>query len=149
VIHRNLTLENCFLSPNGTVKIGNFAAAVSASSEKSPTSASTISTTTLPSHLASEYIAPEGRRNEWSSKSDIWSLGVCAWKLRIGKDTPLVKVATLATSPDQLSKSITASFRTPEKELVQGFLAQCLVVHPSERATAEELLRHPLGNDKR
>ena len=140
MIHRNLTLDNIFLSPSGTIKIGYFTCATFEASAMPPlqigTTSSTLSGPPSPNSQSSnvnpEYVAPEGLVGKWCCKSDIWSLGMCTWKLRVGERIPF---------PEQFS--LPAYLGRPEDEPLKKFCTRCFVVDPAERVDVEELLRHP------
>jgi len=74
VLHRDLKLENMLLSNNMVVKIGDFGLATSFADNRPGGLVGTI-----------DYIAPEVlRKKEYSTASDVWSIGCMVYALMCG-----------------------------------------------------------------
>jgi NIMA (never in mitosis gene a)-related kinase len=73
VIHRDLKLQNIFLTGSNTIKIGDFG--ISRALEQTGLYASTVIGTP-------HYLSPEVCKSEpYTSKSDVWALGCILYEL--------------------------------------------------------------------
>jgi len=84
------------------------------------------------------YLCPEGYYNYYSSKSDIWSLGICLY-LFITGDYPFYGDDD-EYEKNVVEKNIRLDGRTKFTPNVLRILDACLNYIPKERATIEELL---------
>lgn len=79
VIHRDLKPANLLIDSKGDLKIGDFGFAIRSSEARKQTKFN------IGSPL---YMAPEAlKKNEYTHKSDIWSIGIIVYEMLIG-DNP-------------------------------------------------------------
>ena len=133
IIHRNLKMENIYLTNNKELKIGEFDLAVKLNYEGEKRK-SIIGT---PLYMAPELL----KEKEYSYEIDIWSLGIIIYKILIGK-TPfetnhfselLIKVNHMDyTFPKNINISNEA------KDLI----SKILVEDPSKRLTLAQIMEH-------
>ncbi|XP_065148710.2 uncharacterized protein map3k19 [Paramisgurnus dabryanus] len=138
VIHRDLKGNNIMLMPTGVVKLIDFGCA-------RRINCLTLSKTDLlksvhgtPYWMAPEVINETGH----GRKSDIWSIGCTVFEMATGKP-PLAHMAKMAAlfyigARKGLMPCLSEDFSTNAK----GFVQACLTRDPSQRPSAEELLRH-------
>ncbi|KAF3220151.1 putative protein serine/threonine kinase [Orbilia oligospora] len=142
LIHRDLKAANILLSSTGEVKLADFG--VSARVEEHMPSKNTFVGTPL-------WMAPEiintrlSKEKGYTSKIDIWSLGITAYELATGKP-PHVTVNTaqaLAAIGKGYEPKLPADFSVP----FQNFVGRCLKADPTLRPHAHELLEDPFFDD--
>ncbi|RHY07323.1 hypothetical protein DYB25_004854 [Aphanomyces astaci] len=135
--HRDLSLENIFVTDGGRCKIGDFGLSVDA---------------TVPTHASvgkMMYMAPEvvdGLKYD-PKAADIWSLGVMLFVMLTG--VPLFDVAS---SKDKLFRAVTRQGLDPVLTICQkkGFLSpavadlleKLLALNPDDRLYVDEILEH-------
>eukprot|EP01098_Paradermamoeba_levis_P009835 TRINITY_DN4119_c0_g1_i1.p1 TRINITY_DN4119_c0_g1~~TRINITY_DN4119_c0_g1_i1.p1 ORF type:complete len:266 (-),score=51.39 TRINITY_DN4119_c0_g1_i1:201-998(-) len=138
VVHRDLKLENILLTSRGEPKLIDFGVSMS-SSRKSSHSASSIS-----SYCSLPYASPEvlrGYEETIGAKSDVWSLGVILFCLLTGR-FPF-------SGPNVYDKILSGSFAFPSSHAlalsleVKDLISKMLLPEASERASIQEVLKHP------
>jgi len=132
-IHRDIKSDNILLDTNGAVKLADFGYTVQLTEAKNKRN-TTIGT---PYWEAPEVITGD----LYDAKVDVWSLGVMALEMAEGEppymDLPpltalrLIVVDGIPPLSDKFSKQL------------RDFVACCLEIKTTLRATTQELLRHP------
>eukprot|EP01133_Synstelium_polycarpum_P016180 gene16180-19258_t len=134
IIHRDIKGGNILLTENGTVKIGDFGV-----------SSQIISTFCKGSIAGTPYwMAPELIKEEkYSSKVDIWSLGITAIEMAEG-EPPLSDINPIKAM-FMVPRKAPPTLTDPKKwsKEFNSFIEQCLVKEIDKRATPETLLKHP------
>ncbi|EFA84076.1 STE20 family protein kinase [Heterostelium album PN500] len=134
IIHRDVKGANILLAEDGTVRIGDFGV-----------SSQIISTFCKGSIAGTPYwMAPEIlKQDAYSSKVDIWSLGITAIELAEG-EPPLYDVNPMKAM-FMVQRRAPPTLNDPKKwskEFV-SFLECCLVKEIDKRASPETLMEHP------
>lgn len=134
VIHRDLKLGNFFLSDKMEIKIGDFGLATKLEfdGEKKRTICGT------PNYIAPEVL--DGKMGH-SYEVDIWSLGVVAYTLLVGKppfETSDVKTTYRRIRMNSYSFPENISLSEPSKNLI----TRILVTDPTKRPTLTEISNH-------
>jgi hypothetical protein len=142
ILHRDLKADNILLDLDGTCKISDFGI-----SKKSDNIYGNDVTNSMQGSVF--WMAPEVIRSQgqgYSAKVDIWSLGCVVLEMFAGKRPwsreeaigAIYKLGSLNQAPpipDDVSKNIS----------IEGlsFMYDCFTIDPTERPTAETLLRAP------
>lgn len=141
VLHRDLKADNILLDVDGTCKISDFGI-----SKKTDNIYGNDVTNNMQGSVF--WMAPEVIRSQgqgYSAKVDIWSLGCVVLEMFAGRRPwskeeaigAIYKLGSLNQAPpipDDVSNTI-----TPE---AFAFMLDCFTIDPSERPTAETLLKH-------
>lgn len=132
-IHRDIKAANVLIADNGDVKIADFGVAAQLSNNLSRRN-TFVGT---PFWMAPEVID----QLDHSFSADIWSLGITAIELAVGKPPlsnlhPMKALFNIPRSaPPRLDKRFSPEF--------QDFVAQCLQFKPELRWTVLKLRKHP------
>jgi len=136
VAHLDLSPHNIFLTDSGPLKVLDFGI----SRNIDDTSEQTI-TKDISGKLG--YLPPEiFARGRFSTASDVWSIGVIAWEMSVGRrfisaENEFSRIKELSNlRQDSVQKKID---HAPEG--YRAFLSAALRVNPSERMSAAELLK--------
>ncbi|XP_005987935.1 serine/threonine-protein kinase PAK 4 isoform X1 [Latimeria chalumnae] len=135
VIHRDIKSDSILLTHDGRVKLSDFGFCAQVSKEV-PRRKSLVGT---PYWMAPELIS----RLPYGPEVDIWSLGVMVIEMVDGEppyfNEPPLKAMKM------IRDNLPAKLKNIHKvsPLLKGFLDRMLVRDPSQRATADELLKHP------
>lgn len=135
VIHRDLKLGNLFLSEKMEVKVGDFGLATKLEfeGEKKRTICGT------PNYIAPEVL--DGKTGH-SYEVDVWSLGVIAYTLAVGK--PPFETSDVKTTYRRIRMNA-YNFPTEVQisEAIRSLISRILISDPTKRPTLDELLEHP------
>ena len=138
VIHRDLKLGNFFLSDKMEIKIGDFGLATKLEfdGEKKRTICGT------PNYIAPEVL--DGKMGH-SYEVDIWSLGVVAYTLLVGK--PPFETSDVKTTYRRIRMNA-YSFpeNVPLSEASKNLVTRILVTDPTKRPTLSEIQGHDFFN---
>jgi len=134
-IHRDIKSDNLLLGSDGSVKLADFGYAAQLTKQKQ--NRNTIVGT--PYWMAPELI----RGQSYDQKVDIWSLGIMVMEMAEGEppymEFPPLRALFLITTkgiPDLKEQSKwTGEFKE--------FVSKCLILDPSDRPDAVQLLQHP------
>ncbi|XP_064411796.1 serine/threonine-protein kinase PAK 5 isoform X1 [Latimeria chalumnae] len=135
VIHRDIKSDSILLTSDGRIKLSDFGFCAQVSKEV-PKRKSLVGT---PYWMAPEVIS----RLPYGTEVDIWSLGIMVIEMVDGEppyfnEPPLQAMRRIRDNLPPRVKDI-----HKVSSMLRGFLDQMLVREPSQRATAQELLRHP------
>jgi Protein kinase domain/P21-Rho-binding domain len=134
-LHRDIKSDNVLVGRDGKVKLADFGFCAELTEER----AKRTTCVGTPYWMAPELI----RQNEYDYKVDLWSVGILAlecaeWEPPYMDEKPLRAMFLITTKPPPVFKN--RSRWSPE---FNDFLSRCLVLNPSKRACATQLLAHP------
>ncbi|KFU84804.1 Serine/threonine-protein kinase PAK 7, partial [Chaetura pelagica] len=137
VIHRDIKSDSILLTSDGRIKLSDFGFCAQVSKEV-PRRKSLVGT---PYWMAPEVIS----RLPYGTEVDIWSLGIMVIEMIDGEppyfnEPPLQAMRRIR---DNLPPRVKDMHKVRPPIVLRGFLDAMLVREPSQRATAQELLRHP------
>ncbi|XP_043842870.1 serine/threonine-protein kinase PAK 5 isoform X2 [Dromiciops gliroides] len=135
VIHRDIKSDSILLTSDGRIKLSDFGFCAQVSKEV-PKRKSLVGT---PYWMAPEVIS----RLPYGTEVDIWSLGIMVIEMIDGEppyfnEPPLQAMRRIR---DNLPPRVRDLHKV--SSVLRGFLDLMLVREPSQRATAQELIRHP------
>eukprot|EP00834_Sanchytrium_tribonematis_P004202 NODE_193_length_13314_cov_0.305638.p7 type:complete len:268 gc:universal NODE_193_length_13314_cov_0.305638:1758-955(-) len=129
VIHRDIKPENLLIGRNDQIKMSDFGWSVHAPTKRRDTVCGTL-----------DYLPPEMVNREAYHKSvDLWSLGILAYELLIGKP-PFEQDNTKETYRAIRKGDYDESKLTAE---AKNFVAGLLQLKPENRRSLKRCLRHP------
>lgn len=133
IIHRDLKLDNFFLSENMEVKLGDFglAAVIRHEGEKKNTICGT------PNYIAPEVLRKKGH----SYEVDIWALGIVAYTLLVGKapfETTEVETTYRRIKMNAFSYPDNVALSDISKDLIN----RILITDPASRLTLSQIQMH-------
>eukprot|EP00668_Euglena_longa_P022774 GGOE01028357.1.p1 GENE.GGOE01028357.1~~GGOE01028357.1.p1 ORF type:complete len:833 (-),score=143.08 GGOE01028357.1:354-2852(-) len=140
LLHRDIKAGNILLRDDGTAKVADLGTCMRIP-EGEPTRCDSVKGTVL-------WMAPETFRGRYSTASDVWSFGCMLIEMATGKDPwheqqfqeQLTAMVFIATRPDALP-AIPPPLN--DHDLGRHFFHCCIARSPSERCSADLLLRHP------
>ena len=141
VLHRDIKPSNCFVSPDGTVQVGDFGLSVS-----TLPSSDTFVTQTGRAMGTPAFASPEQLRgDEVDVRSDIYAVGATLFTLLTGRppfegDNAVQVVAQVIDSPPASA----ARFRDDLPPGLNPIVARCLVKEPAARYDDYTALRDAL-----
>ncbi|XP_044515426.1 serine/threonine-protein kinase PAK 5 [Gracilinanus agilis] len=135
VIHRDIKSDSILLTSDGRIKLSDFGFCAQVSKEV-PKRKSLVGT---PYWMAPEVIS----RLPYGTEVDIWSLGIMVIEMIDGEppyfnEPPLQAMRRIR---DNLPPRVKDLHKV--SSVLRGFLDLMLVREPSQRGTAQELIRHP------
>eukprot|EP00198_Chlamydomonas_reinhardtii_P005792 XP_001695128.1 predicted protein [Chlamydomonas reinhardtii] len=125
IVHRDIKPENLLFTPEWQLKLCDFGVSICLHEERAVTKAG-----------SQEYMAPQ---LAYTPAVDVWSLGALMYELLVGF-TPFPggpPAHPTVGDPAQPLK-FPASVSAPARACIQS----CLQLHPGDRPTVHELLRH-------
>ncbi|KAM9965792.1 hypothetical protein ACTFIR_005966 [Dictyostelium discoideum] len=135
IAHRDLKSANVMVNDKGEIKLIDFGLCIDFSIEKEE-----INMLGSPSYISPEMI----NGNPHSLSTDIWSFGICALEMLLGKlpyhDSRLKAMVFVATNNFNLPLLLSTTTSSLE---FRDFLTNCLQFDPSKRLTSSQLLQHP------
>lgn len=134
-LHRDIKSDNVLIGRDGKVKLADFGFCAELTEER----AKRTTCVGTPYWMAPELI----RQSEYDYKVDLWSVGILAiecaeWEPPYMDEKPLRAMFLITTKQPPVLKD--RNRWSPE---FRDFLSRCLVLNPSQRAGATELLAHP------
>ena len=131
-IHRDIKSDNVLISVKGEVKLSDFGCTAQLTKERN--SRNTVVGT--PCWMAPELIMS----NDYSTKVDVWSLGIVAYELLEGSP-PFKSMNPMET----MFQIVNSSLEIPKtcSEDLRNFMEGCFLRNPQNRPSAKSLLTHP------
>ena len=129
IVHRDLKPSNVLISLENTLLLSDFGFAIKGRAPEQ----SFVGTL--------DYIAPEVLSGKsYGKEADIWSLGVILYELVSGK-TPFEEEDEQKTA----KRIVSGKFEFPAtfSPLLKHLISKILILNPSERPTASQILDHP------
>jgi len=141
ILHRDVKPSNCFVEPDGTIKVGDFGLSISFGSREEPTLTRRMSFEGTPEFAAPEQILGE----PLDVRADIYSVGATLYFLLTGhppfESAILDELITrIRTEPPRFSPDLQS--RIPAD--LAALIRRCLAKQPSERPSTYATLRNEL-----
>ena len=142
IIHRDLKPANLLLHEN-KLKIADFGFARFVSEEVTNYNKVLVSIVGTPLYMSPQLLAKE----HYTTKSDIWSIGIIFYEMCFGK------VPWLAKDPQSYLKNILSTPPPIDRKInsisieAEDFIIQCLRIKESERMGWQEMFNHSLVRD--
>lgn len=146
ILHRDLKADNLLLEIDGTCKISDFG--ISKKSKDIYVNNADLSMQGTIFWMAPEVIDSivEDKKQGYSAKVDIWSLGCVVLEMFAGKrpwSNEAVVSAIYKIGKTKLSPPIPKDIQPLMSAAAKDFIARCFTIDPDQRPTAKELLEHP------
>uniref|UniRef100_A0A1I8F8H0 non-specific serine/threonine protein kinase n=1 Tax=Macrostomum lignano TaxID=282301 RepID=A0A1I8F8H0_9PLAT len=135
VIHRDIKSDSILFCRTGHVKLSDFGFCAQVSPEL-PRRKSLVGT---PYWMAPELIA----RSPYGTEVDVWSLGVMIVEMIDGEPPYFNEAPVQAMRRIRDQQAPRLQFSRPVPPELADFLGRTMARDPKQRATADELLRHP------
>jgi WNK lysine deficient protein kinase len=134
IIHRDLKCDNIFINGHtGDIRIGDLG--LSTSSTRTNKTMSVLGTP--------EFMAPELYDESYNERVDIYAFGMCLLEM-ITKERPYYECQNAAQIYKKVVSRIPpAGLRRIESSAARNFISLCIDYEPSNRPSADDLLRHP------
>ncbi|PHH51850.1 Serine/threonine-protein kinase ark1 [Ceratocystis fimbriata CBS 114723] len=133
VIHRDIKPENILIGMHGEIKVSDFGWSVHSPGKKRSTFCGTLD------YLPPEMVDPQISDYSHDVKVDIWSLGVLAYELLVGKP-PFKDDLYMTRQRIAVADMKIPSFVSDEaKDIIQ----KLLVIDPEKRLPLSLVLKHP------
>lgn len=124
MMHRDLNLNNVFLSKDGNIKIGDFGCSTRSGNDFCP-------------HVGTSYYrAPEIDLEEYDNRVDIYSLGVIFFEMLYKMDTQMERHEVLKS----LREGIFPDGFESKYQIEAQFIRRMMAKNPDERVSTENLL---------
>lgn len=142
ILHRDVKPSNCFVDPDGTVKIGDFGLSISTALRTEPALTASGAFLGTPAFCAPEQL----RGEELNARSDIYSVGATLFYLLTGRTPFEAKnvVALIASALEQPAPA-PSRFRKDVPRDLGRVVVRCLQKDASERFKSYADLRQALA----
>ncbi|CUM66543.1 uncharacterized protein PRCAT00004212001 [Priceomyces carsonii] len=146
ILHRDLKADNLLLEVDGTCKISDFG--ISKKSQDIYANNAEMSMQGTVFWMAPEVIDSivEDKKQGYSAKIDIWSLGCVVLEMFAGKrpwSNEAVVSAIYKIGKTKLAPPIPEDIDHLISDDAKDFIKKCFTINPQERPTAKQLLDHP------
>lgn len=151
ILHRDLKADNLLLEIDGTCKISDFG--ISKRSQDIYANNAEMSMQGTVFWMAPEVIDSivEDKKQGYSAKIDIWSLGCVVLEMFAGKrpwSNEAVISAIYKIGKTKLAPPIPENIKHLVSQDAKDFINQCCTINPEQRPTATQLLNHRFIKDQ-